>query len=51
MLTRAFGDGVFKRKDMSMPPFISHLPYITSEPEISIHLTISCGAGIERVRC
>jgi pyruvate dehydrogenase phosphatase len=37
MLTRAFGDGVFKRRDMSMPPFISHLPYITSEPEINVH--------------
>jgi len=37
MLTRAFGDGVFKRKDMSMPPFISHLPYISSEPEINVH--------------
>jgi len=37
MLTRAFGDGVFKRKDMSMPPFMNHLPYITSEPEINVH--------------
>jgi len=37
MLTRAFGDGVFKRRDMSVPPFIKHVPYITSEPEINVH--------------
>lgn len=37
MLTRAFGDGVFKRRDMSMAPFINYLPYITSEPEVNVH--------------
>jgi len=36
MVTRAFGDGIFKRRDMSIAPFIPHLPYITSEPEITI---------------
>eukprot|EP00026_Physarum_polycephalum_P008219 Phypoly_transcript_08298.p1 GENE.Phypoly_transcript_08298~~Phypoly_transcript_08298.p1 ORF type:complete len:359 (+),score=75.55 Phypoly_transcript_08298:181-1257(+) len=35
MVTRAFGDGIFKRRDMSLAPFIPHLPYITSEPEIT----------------
>lgn len=37
MVTRAFGDGIFKRRDMSLHPLIPHLPYITSEPEITIH--------------
>jgi pyruvate dehydrogenase phosphatase len=37
MVTRAFGDGIFKRKDMSVQPLIQHLPYITSEPEITTH--------------
>lgn len=37
MLTRAFGDGIFKRRDMSLHPLIQHLPYITSEPEITTH--------------
>jgi pyruvate dehydrogenase phosphatase len=37
MVTRAFGDGIFKRKDMSLHPLIQHLPYITSEPEVTIH--------------
>eukprot|EP01111_Echinosteliopsis_oligospora_P019984 TRINITY_DN9947_c0_g1_i1.p1 TRINITY_DN9947_c0_g1~~TRINITY_DN9947_c0_g1_i1.p1 ORF type:complete len:383 (+),score=90.44 TRINITY_DN9947_c0_g1_i1:46-1194(+) len=37
MVTRAFGDGLFKRKDMSIPPFISHLPYITNDPEMTTH--------------
>jgi len=37
LLTRAFGNGVFKRKDMSMQPFLNYLPYITSEPEINVH--------------
>lgn len=37
MVTRAFGDGLFKRRDMSLPPFIHHLPYITSEPEVTVH--------------
>lgn len=37
MVTRGFGDGLFKRRDMSMHPFIEHLPYITNEPEITIH--------------
>jgi pyruvate dehydrogenase phosphatase len=36
MVTRAFGDGIFKRRDMSLAPFIPHLPYITSEPEITV---------------
>jgi serine/threonine protein phosphatase PrpC len=36
MVTRAFGDGIFKRRDMSLAPFIPHLPYITNEPEITI---------------
>jgi len=37
MVTRAFGDGIFKRRDMSLHPLIQHLPYITSEPEITTH--------------
>lgn len=37
MVTRAFGDGIFKRRDMSLHPLINHLPYITSEPEVTIH--------------
>lgn len=37
MVTRAFGDGLFKRKDMSLQPLIRYLPYITSEPEVTIH--------------
>lgn len=37
MVTRAFGDGLFKRKDMSLLPLIKHLPYITAEPEVTIH--------------
>jgi len=37
MVTRAFGDGIFKRRDMSLHPLIHHLPYITSEPEITTH--------------
>jgi len=37
MVTRAFGDGIFKRKDMSLHPLIHHLPYITNEPEVTIH--------------
>ena len=45
MLTRAFGDGVFKRRDMSMAPFINYLPYITSEPEINI-LNYTCNRVI-----
>lgn len=36
MLTRAFGDGVFKRREMSLYPFIHHLPYITNEPEVTV---------------
>lgn len=36
MVTRAFGDGIFKRRDMSLAPFIPHLPYITSEPEVTV---------------
>lgn len=36
MVTRAFGDGIFKRRDMSLSPFIPYLPYITSEPEVTI---------------
>jgi len=37
MVTRAFGDGIFKRRDMSLAPFIPHLPYITNEPEVTVH--------------
>jgi len=37
MVTRAFGDGIFKRRDMSLAPFIPYLPYITNEPEVSTH--------------
>jgi len=37
MVTRAFGDGIFKRKDMSLAPLLRHLPYITNEPEVTIH--------------
>eukprot|EP00026_Physarum_polycephalum_P006912 Phypoly_transcript_06965.p1 GENE.Phypoly_transcript_06965~~Phypoly_transcript_06965.p1 ORF type:complete len:360 (+),score=53.60 Phypoly_transcript_06965:321-1400(+) len=37
MVTRSFGDGIFKKREMSMYPLIPHLPYITSEPEITIH--------------
>jgi serine/threonine protein phosphatase PrpC len=40
MVTRAFGDGIFKRRDMSIAPFIPHLPYITNEPEVNILLCI-----------
>jgi serine/threonine protein phosphatase PrpC len=37
MVTRAFGDGIFKRRDMSLHPLIKHLPYISNEPEVTIH--------------
>jgi len=37
MVTRAFGDGIFKRKDMSLAPLLRHLPYITNEPEVTVH--------------
>jgi pyruvate dehydrogenase phosphatase len=37
MVTRAFGDGIFKRRDMSLHPFLPYLPYITNEPEITTH--------------
>jgi len=37
MVTRAFGDGIFKRRDMSLPPLNKYLPYITNEPEVTIH--------------
>jgi len=37
MVTRAFGDGAFKTKDLSYPPFVDHLPYLTCEPEVTEH--------------
>lgn len=34
-VTRALGDGVFKKLHMSLPFFEKHLPYLTCEPEIT----------------
>jgi len=34
-VTRALGDGVFKKLNMSLPFFEKFLPYLTSEPEIT----------------
>jgi len=35
MVTRALGDGYLKRKDLSMPPFQQHVPYITVKPKVT----------------
>lgn len=35
MVTRALGDGYLKCKDLSMPPFKEHVPYITSTPKVT----------------
>ena len=35
MVTRALGDGYLKRKDLSMPPFKEHVPYITAKPKVT----------------
>ena len=35
MVTRALGDGYLKRKELSMPPFEDHVPYITAKPKVS----------------
>jgi len=35
MVTRALGDGYLKRKNLSMPPFQEHVPYITVKPKVT----------------
>jgi len=37
MVTRSIGDGYLKDVQYSMAPYNEHLPYITSEPEISVY--------------
>eukprot|EP00760_Papus_ankaliazontas_P018948 PhM_4_TR17783/c0_g1_i1/m.103778 len=37
MVTRSFGDAYLKKADLSVPPFSEHVPYITAEPELTVH--------------
>eukprot|EP01060_Flectonema_neradi_P003011 TRINITY_DN1188_c4_g1_i1.p1 TRINITY_DN1188_c4_g1~~TRINITY_DN1188_c4_g1_i1.p1 ORF type:complete len:520 (+),score=88.74 TRINITY_DN1188_c4_g1_i1:61-1620(+) len=37
MVTRAVGDSYLKNQSHSFPPYVAHLPYITSAPIISEH--------------
>lgn len=36
-VTRALGDAYLKRKNLSFDPYKQYVPYITAEPEISMH--------------
>lgn len=36
-VTRALGDAYLKRKNLSFEPYKQYVPYITAEPEVTVH--------------